>query len=123
MHVRPTGGNGMTAMLQAHRERTDEHGRCTFDRLGAGNYRVEANARGRTSDRRQIDVELQNEPYRTRLVLGEGGVVTGTVLTPDGKPLAGAHGLLGMNQLRLGEIEAGRASEPTPRAWVPSDDD
>lgn len=91
VHVHPTGGNGMTAMLQAHRERTDEHGRCTFDRLGAGSYRVEANARGRTSDRKQIDVELQNEPYRTRLVLGEGGVVTGTVLTPDGKPLAGAH--------------------------------
>jgi protocatechuate 3,4-dioxygenase beta subunit len=91
VHVRPAGGAGMTAMLQAHAERTDERGHCRFDRLAAGAFQVEANARGRTTARRDLDLERRDEPHRLQLTLGEGGVVTGIVRTPDGRPLAGAR--------------------------------
>jgi len=89
--ARPAGKSGMTAMMDSMRERSKDNGIALFECIEAGSYRIEAMASGRTSSSITVDVVAENEPKQVKLVLGEGGVVTGVVLTPDGKPVVGAR--------------------------------
>lgn len=89
--VRPADQNGMTAMMNSLHEHSRDNGIALFTSIEVGSYRVEAMASGRTSSSLTVDVTAANEPTHIKLILGEGGVVTGVVLTPDGKPVASAR--------------------------------
>lgn len=84
-------GIGMSQMMQSQSERTNESGHCTFESMNPGSYTVDATIAGRTSDSQTVEVVVQTEAQQVKLVLREGGIVTGIVQTPDGKPLAGAR--------------------------------
>lgn len=93
--VRPAatsgGAGGLGNVVQTRRERTAADGRCTFAGLAPGSYAVDAQAAHLTAAEAHIELRAGETAPDLRFVLREGGVVTGTVLGPDGTPVAGAH--------------------------------
>tara|TARA_R110002072_G_scaffold67163_3_gene165115 strand:- start:131805 stop:135209 length:3405 start_codon:yes stop_codon:yes gene_type:complete len=83
-------GMGMSAMLRAQRQGTNESGFCTFASMMPGSYHIDAMVAGRTGDTKSVEVTVEHESQQVQLVLREGGVVTGIVQTPDGEPVVGA---------------------------------
>lgn len=89
--VRPTGATGMTLpQLLAQHGETDAEGRCRIEGLPDERSRIEATARGCTSSSTEVELQAGDAAVQVRLVLSEGGFVTGVVVTPDGQPLADA---------------------------------
>lgn len=82
---------GMSAMMHSQHERTTDSGFCTFASMSPGNYRIDASLAGRTGDTKTVAVAAEHEAQQVRLVLREGGIVTGIVQTTDGEPVAGAR--------------------------------
>jgi hypothetical protein len=90
--VRSTKLTGMTVpQLLARRAHTAADGTCLLTGLAAERSRVEASARGFTAWSTMLDLQAGDAPQPLQITLDEGGVVEGTVLSPDGKPLASAH--------------------------------
>lgn len=90
--VRSTNVTGMTVpQLLARRAQTTADGTCLLTGLAAERSRVEASARGFTTWSTLLDLQAGEAPQTLRITLDEGGVVEGTVLSPDGKPLADAR--------------------------------
>jgi large repetitive protein len=90
--VRSMNLTGMTVpQLLARRAETAADGTCVIPGLAAERSRVEATARGFTAFSTMIDLQAGDEPQALQITLDEGGVVEGTVLSPDDKPLADAH--------------------------------
>ncbi len=89
--VIPAAARGsMAPQVQARHGHTAADGIARFAALEPGRAQVEAMARARTAARAEIELAAGAASQPIRLTLGEGGVVTGRVLRPDGAPLAGA---------------------------------
>lgn len=89
--IRPLQVTGLTApQLATMYTTTGADGTCQFDSLAGERTRVEASAEGTTTETLDVDLLPGDEPARVRITLREGGVVTGTVVTPEGAPLADA---------------------------------
>ncbi|MCA8973943.1 MAG: carboxypeptidase regulatory-like domain-containing protein [Planctomycetes bacterium] len=84
------GGTSMFPQLQSRRGHTAADGTCVIPSIEPTRVHVEAMASGYTAADATIDLDARSEPQNVELVLREGGVVTGRVLSPDGKPLAAA---------------------------------
>ncbi|HEX5053624.1 MAG TPA: carboxypeptidase-like regulatory domain-containing protein [Planctomycetota bacterium] len=89
--VRPDAASGLSLALQTRRETTGADGTCLLRNLDAGGYVVDATASGLAATGTKVQLAPTPEPAELRLVLAEGGVVTGTVLAPDGAPVEGAR--------------------------------
>lgn len=88
--IADAAAGSMFGQLHQHSDRTDENGRCTIGSLAPARVNVEAMAAGYVGDETTVDLRAWPETNAAELTLGEGGVVTGTVFDPDGKPLADA---------------------------------
>lgn len=89
--ARAADKDGMAAVMESKWQSTMKNGFALFESIEAGTYHIEAMASGRTSDSITVDVAVEHEARQIKLVLGEGGVVTGIVKDPNGKPVAGAR--------------------------------
>ncbi|MBP7147136.1 MAG: carboxypeptidase regulatory-like domain-containing protein [Acidobacteria bacterium] len=73
----------------------DEQGEFLFDTLGAGDYVIEASAPGfAPSDPAQVSLERSAPSARLELRLRDKQELRGTVLDPDGAPVAGGRVVL-----------------------------
>lgn len=79
------------ARLTEPRATTDHDGRCVVAPLTPGMVEATATARGRIAAAANVELPADGFPPPLRLVLGEGGVVTGTVLAADDSPVADAR--------------------------------
>jgi hypothetical protein len=89
--IRPVGATGtMLPQLLTQRGTTDAEGRCRIEGLPTERARVEATASGCKPAHTEVEPTPGDTPAQVRLVLVEGGFVTGVVVTPEGEPLADA---------------------------------
>lgn len=71
---------------------TDDEGRFSFTRLGKGEFRVSALARGYASRRSDtIKIEAQEPHEGIELVMARGGQIVGRITTTDGEAIEGAR--------------------------------
>lgn len=90
VRVIETTGSSMFPQLRNKSGWTDADGTCVIDSLEPTRVQIEAQATGYTAAESTLTLAASIDKQTVRLTLGEGGIVTGTVRDPDGKPLAGA---------------------------------
>lgn len=91
VRAKPMDGNGMLAMTRTRHQSTNDNGVSLFENIEPGTYYVDALVSGRTGNGQEIEVIADDEAKQVRLIVTEGGVVTGTVKDADGKPIANAR--------------------------------